>query len=133
MTEMTQNLPRALAPRRLEQQETLQNLNHWRGVLQNFYRRCQYYSHFLTPNLRWGPSEDRGFRTETTGLKRSAEVLASDLDGFLESITSYLPFDYVSDSLKTRARCMKDVWDIIYEIYDAELDTNHYLDYATDT
>ena len=128
---MTQNLPRALAPRRLEQQETLQNLNHWRGVLQNFYRRCQYYSHFLTPNLRWGPSEDRGFRTETTGLKRSAEVLASDLDGFLESIASYLPFDYVSDSLKTRARCMKDVWDIIYEIYDAELDTTHYLDYAT--
>ena len=26
---------------------------------------------------------------------------------------------------------MKDVWDIIYEIYDAEVDTSHYLDYAT--
>ena len=131
MTEMTQTLPRALAPRRLEQQETLQNLNHWRGVIQNYYRRCQYYSFFLTPNLRWGVNGNRNFPTETTGLKRSPEVLASDLDGFLESIASYLPFDYVGDSLKTRARCMKDVWDILYEIYDAEVDTTHYLDYAT--
>ena len=86
MTEMTQSLGRALAPRRLEQQETLQNLNHWRGVIQNYYRRCQYYSYFLTPNLRWDVNGNRNFPTETTGLKRNPDVLASDLDGFLESI-----------------------------------------------
>ena len=131
MTDMTHNQPRALAPRRLEQQETLQNLNHWRGVLLNYFRRCQYYSYFLQPGLTWRLTGNRGFTAELTGLKRSPEILKADLEGFLECIANYLPFDYVANKLKTQATSMTDVWNIIYEIYDAELNTTHYLDYAT--
>ena len=57
-------------------------------------------------------------------------LLSDDLDGFLETISIYLPFDYIADMLKTETTCMKDVWDILYEVYDAELSTTHYLDYA---
>ena len=134
MTENIHTQPRALAPRRLEQTETLQTLNHWRGVLQNYFRRCQYYSYFLQPNLTWTTSADHGFTVnEQTGLKRNPQMLSADLDGFLETISSYLPFDYISDKLKTETTCMRDVWDILYEVYDAELSTTHYLDYASMT
>ena len=54
--EMSENQnvqPRALAPRKLEQVETLQSLNHWRTVVRNYFRRCQYYSYFLAPDIKW--------------------------------------------------------------------------------
>ena len=87
MTEVVQNQPRALAPRKLEQKETLQTLNHWRGVFTNYYRRCQFYGYFLTPNVKWDNSAHRGFGvSETGGLKRNPATLAADLTGFLSTM-----------------------------------------------
>ena len=134
MTELTHNQPRALTPRRLDQQETLQSLNHWKGVFKNYYRRCQYNSYFLQPGLTWNSTNNRGFTaTEPTGLKRSPAVLAEDLGGFLDCIASYLPHDYVADKLRNESTSLDSVWNILYEIYDAEVDTTHYLDYANMT
>ena len=132
MAEIQNTQPRALVPRKLEQQENLQSLNQWRGVFRNYYRRCQYYGLFLVTGTNWDNSRYRGFTdtTETTGLKRNAATLASDLEGFLECVGSYLPFDYVSDKLKNESTNIETVWDIIYEIYDAEITTTTYLDYA---
>ena len=59
------------------------------------------------------------------------DTLASDLVGFLDCVGSYLPFDYVSDKLKSESTGIQSVWDIIYELYDAELSTTNYMDYAT--
>ena len=101
-------------------------------MIHNFYRKCPFYSYFLAPGISWSQDENRGFTTpEITGLKRSPEMLASDLDGFLSSIASYLPFDYIADKLIAQSTDMKSVWAILYEIYDAEITTTHYLDYAT--
>ena len=126
--------PRALAPRKLDQQETRQSLNHWKTVFRNYYRRCQYYSIFLLPNTRWNNTLNRGFtQQETGGLKRNPEILAADLEGFLDCAASYLPFDYVADKLRNESRNIQTVWDIIYEIYDAELTTTNYLDYGSMT
>ena len=131
MTETQHSQPKALAPRKLDQTETLQSLNHWRSVLKNYYRRCQFYGYFLAPGIPWDNSQNRGFTTnETGGLKRNPATLASDLDGFLSCIANYLPFDYVSEKLVSESRDMNSVWSIIYEIYDAELNTNNFLDYA---
>jgi len=130
MTE-TNTQPRALSPRKLEQKETRQTLNHWKTVFRNFYRRCQYYSLFLLPSTTWDQSENKGFLQETSGLKRNPETLASDLDGFLDCIASYLPFDYVAEKLRSESKDIQSVWSIIYEIYDAELTTSNYLDYAS--
>ena len=124
--------PRALVPRKLEQQESLQTLNQWRTVIKNYFRRCQYYSFFLQPGVNWNNEINRGFTTnEQTGLKRTPAQLASDLEGFLECLGSYLPFDYVPEKLLQETSNMTTVWSIIYEIYDVELTTSHYLDYAT--
>ena len=83
MTESVHNQPHALASRKLEQKETLQTLNHWKGVFTNYYRRCQFYGYFLTPNVKWDDSVHRGFDQETGGLKRNPATLAADLTGFL--------------------------------------------------
>ena len=81
--------------------------------------------------MTWTSGHNRGFTTdEATGLKRSPEILASDLTGFLECIASYLPFDYVADKLNNESTYMKSVWTIINEIFDAEINTSHYLDYG---
>ena len=132
MTDLIHNQPRALAPRKLEQRETLQSLNHWKCVFKNYYRRCQFYGYFLAPDVKWNSERNRGFtQSEANGLKRDPPTLASDLEGFLGCLGSYLPFDYVGEKLNTESTDMISVWDIIYEIYDAEVDTTNYLDYAT--
>ena len=135
---MTDNLqysqPRALAPRRLDQQESLSSLNHWKATFQNYYRRCQYNSYFLQPGITWNTEENRGFlQSETSGLKRTPAVLAQDLEGFLQCLGGYLPFDYVPEKLLAESTDLKSVWDIIYEIYDVEINTTHFLDYASMT
>ena len=88
MTETTASStqPKALMPRRLEHQETLQSLNQWKAVFRNFYRRCPYYGYFMLPTISWNASSPRGFDPEPTGLKRDAVTLEADLEGFLESI-----------------------------------------------
>ena len=100
MSDNSHQQPRALAPRKLEQTETLQSLNHWRNVVKNYFRRCQFYSYFLTPGLNWDNTATRGFvNNETSGLKRTPALLANDLEGFLSTIGTYLPFDYVTEKL----------------------------------
>ena len=94
MTEI-QVQPRALTPRRLEQQETLSSLNQWVAVFKNFYRRCTYYSYFLQPGLTWGADTERGFQAETTGLKgilSPKSVFTYVLEGHSLSKTVYLVF-----------------------------------------
>ena len=127
----TNNQPRALQPRRLDNQESLQSLNHWRSVFRNFYRRCPYYGLFLLPSTTWDSSLNRGFTTdEPTGLKRDAETLAVDLEGFLDCLGSYCPFDYMGEKLKNESTSIQSAWDILYEIYDLEITTSNFLDYA---
>ena len=131
MTDLQLTQPRALVPRRLDQKESLNSLNHWAATFKNYYRRCQYYGHFLQPGLTWTSDGDRGLQAETTGLKRTPSVLASDLEGFLQCLGGYLPFDYVSEKLNSESTSLQSAWDIIYEIYDVEINTTHFLDYAT--
>ena len=97
---MSISSPRALLPRRLDQQESLNSLNQWVITFKNFYRRCNYYGYFLQPNITWSTdASNRGFAQETTGLKRSPDILSSDLEGFLNTLAGYLPFDYVAAKL----------------------------------
>ena len=76
--------PRALTPRRLEQQETLSSLNQWVAVFKNFYRRCIYYSFFLKPGLTWtSNTEDRGFarrRNDHTQTRQASHECAEKME-----------------------------------------------------
>ena len=110
MPDSNQTLPKALAPRRLEQRESLSSLNQWRTVFRNYYRRCPYYGLFLLPATKWNNTQDRGFtEPEETGLKRDIPTLIADLDGFLDCVGSFLPFDYISDKLKAESTS-KSLW-----------------------
>ena len=124
--------PRVPVPRKLEQKETLQSLNQWRNTFRNYYRRCQFYGLFLSPDTSWDNSLSRGFiENESTGLKRSPKILAADLEGFLSCLASYLPFDYVEQKLNNESTDINKVWEIVYEIYDAELNTVNFLDFTS--
>ena len=113
MSDNSHTQPRALMPRRLEQQETLNLLNKWKSVFRNYYRRCPYYGLFLLPSTVWDSSNTRGFSApEPTGLKRDVQTLAADLDGFLDCIASYCPFDYVGDKLKSESVNLQTVWEV---------------------
>ena len=84
----------------------------------------------MLPTISWNASSPRGFGPEPTGLKRDAVTLEADLEGFLESIGSYTPFDFVGDKLKSESTDKSSVWDILYETYDVETSTSNYMDYA---
>ena len=130
-TAVNTTLPKTLQPRRLGHQETLQSMNHWKSVFRNFYRRCPYYGIFLLPTTSWNSSPSRGFTSsETSGLKRDAATLAADLEGFLDCLGGYCPFDYVGEKLKNETTNIKSVWEVLYEIYDLEITTTNFLDYA---
>ena len=134
MTDSSHVQPRALAPRRLEQKESVNSLNHWKSVFRNYYRRCPYYGLILLPSTTWDNSPTKGFTTpEQSGLKRDINTLAADLDGFLDCLGSFLPFDYIGDKLKAESTNIDSAWELIYEVYDAELTTTNFLDYATMT
>ena len=60
-------------------------------------------------------------------------TLAADLDGFLDCIGSYVPFDYVGEKLRNQSTGIDSAWEILYEIYDAEITTTNFLDYAVMT
>ena len=84
------------------------------------------------PTTVWDASINRGFTTdEPTGLRRDPETLAADLEGFLDCVGSYTPFDYLSDKLKAESNNIQSVWDILYETYDVELSTTNFMDYAS--
>ena len=57
-------------------------------------------------------------------------MLFCGFEGFLSTIGTYLPFDYVTEKLLAETTDLESVWALIYEIYDAELVTTNYLDYA---
>ena len=90
----THQAPKALVPRRLDQKETLNSLNQWKTTFRNYYRRCPYYGLFLLPATTWDNSPTRGFSAENSGLNRDIPILVADLEGFLDCVASFLPFDY---------------------------------------
>ena len=96
-----------------------------------YYRRCPYYGSYLLPSASWDNSRNRGFTTtETTGLKIDPEILAFNFEGFLDCIGSYATFDYVGEKLRAESTSISTVWEILYELYNAEIPATNYFDYA---
>ena len=119
------------APRKLTDKETLSSLNQWWNVFRGYYRRCAYSGGFLDPEARWFPQQPHhGFTLEEAGLKRSPAQKQSDLETFFGIIGSYMPYDYVSRKLYKEATNIAKVREILYEIYDVEINTTSFLDYA---
>ena len=96
--------PKLAQPRKLGETETIQSLNHWKNHFRNFFRRCEYVGMFLDPATTWDPADPdgHGFTDETTGQKRTKQAIKADLEGFFDTLASYMPYDYVT------SKCMKE-------------------------
>ena len=100
-------------------------------TFRGYYRRCQYVGGFFDPEARFRPeAANHGFVAEAAGLKRSAAAKKEDLAGFYSLIGSYMPFDYVSQKLMNEATNINKVKEIVFEIYDVELNAASFLDFA---
>ena len=85
MTEVTAKIP---LPRMLGEKETMESLRHWKVTFKTYYRRDSVFKIFLTTVGQWDPEQDNyGLAAETTGQKRTAEVLYEDLISFMEVIS----------------------------------------------
>ena len=62
--------------------------------------------------------------------KKRPEILAFNFEGFLNCIGSYATFDYVGEKLRAESTSISTVWEILYELYNAEIPTTNYFDYA---
>ena len=131
MTEQVHHQPRAPVPQKLEQTETLQSLSHLEECIYQFLLLMSVLRVLPNTGINWNNTENRGFTRETRGLKRTEQTLAADLEGFLSCLARYLPFDYAVKKLFDESTSMNSVWEIIYEIYGAEVNTVNFLDYAS--
>ena len=100
--------------------ETLHFLNHWKTSFRTYYRRDTYFKAFLLPNASWnslaqnyGQSEDI-IGTSTT---RSAVDKCEDLKDFLNTLSGYLPFPYLTEKIVSGSRNLQNVCDTIYDHY----------------
>ena len=119
-------------PRQLGDDENLESLQHWKVTFRNYFRRDDYFNVFLPAAFTWNPAEaNYGLAAETTGLKRSAEVLKNDLVAFLETIAGFLPYSYVTERILNNTTSLKDVWAIIADLYEAEVSSDTFLELST--
>ena len=120
-------------PRQLLDTETFESLKHWKNCFRNFYRRDSYFAFFLRSNTKWDPTkEDYGFTSssETDGLKRLPIDLKDDLVAFLNIIAGFLPHSYITERFEQATTCLDDVWNILDEIYNAQITSSSLLDFA---
>ena len=121
-------------PRMLTATETLHSLNHWKTSFRTYYRRDTFFKAFLLPEARWnsldlnyGQVED----TVGTSTTRSAVDKCEDLKDFLNTLSGYLPFPYLTEKIVTGSRNLQNVWDTIYDHYGICVSSESLLDYAS--
>ena len=107
--------------------ETLHSLNHWKTSFRTYYRRDTYFKAFLLPEANWdslaanyGQVEDVVGTTTT----RSALDKCEDLKDFLNTLSGYLPFPYLTEKIVTGSRNLED------DHYGICVSSESLLDYA---
>ena len=121
------NFVKAPPPRPLNQQESLDSLNHWKTLFRNYYRRDSSYKQFLHKDCTWNFSE------ENYGLQTLAEETpderAENLSDFLSTLAGFLPHSYLTQKLLEDTTCLQDCWNLIYEHYNVKITPETLLDF----
>ena len=119
-------------PRQLTNEETLETLQHWKVCFKNYWRRDDVYKTFLSSTFTWDPTEvNYGLSAETEDQKRTAPKLKEDLVFFLETLAGFLPHSYITEKIVHNTTCLEDVWNLLGDLYGAELSADSFLDLAT--
>ena len=69
-----------------------------------------------------------GFEDEAEDDKSGAE-LAEDLTDPLNTISSYLPHSYLTDKIIIASRNWNDIWSIIYDHYNVQINRESLLNF----
>ena len=120
-------------PRNLENKETRENLEHWFDQFRQYWKRDDRARHFMLPTsvwdttkVHWGQAQE----AEDSKLKRSAAEMKIDLEDLLDTVSGYLPFRYITQTLKSRTTCWKKVKEAVFEIYGVQTTATTQLNFA---
>lgn len=89
-------------PRRLDYQESGASLRLWKTHFINYTRTDQFVNIFVQADTKWKVNEkDWGFQAEpdTSQTKQTGAQLKADCLMFLETLSSYLPDDYLVEKI----------------------------------
>ena len=126
---MSKNFSRNPPPRQLGSKETLETLSHWQTLFNTFYKRDDIYKRFFKPTVSWNAAEvNYGFTDEAEG-DRSGSEIAEDLIDLLNTVSSYLPHSYLTDKIVNTSKCWNDIWSIIYDHYNVQVNAESLLDF----
>ena len=115
-------------PRQLNQNETLDSLDHWKSIFRNYFRRDSVFKQFLESSCTWDPTN-----TDTYGLEEkygmSPEERKDALIDFLSNLAGFLPHSYLTSKLKDNTKSLNDCWNIIEEHYNVKVSSETLLDF----
>ena len=128
---MTRNVSHTPPPRQLGSQETLESLTHWQNSFKTFHKRDDAYKRLFKPNISWNSSEPNYGLQSADNEDRSAEDIAEDLMDLLNTLSGYLPFSYLTDKILKNTTNWKDVWHIVYDHYNVQVNGESLLDFES--
>ena len=108
-------------PRPLTHSETHDTLTQFRFHFNNFYRKDDDFKPLLRSNLTWNSSAISYGLTPDQG---------DDLETLLGNVCSLLPFPYLNNRILKETRKWENVWDIIFEHYQAKPNQDSNLDFV---
>ena len=117
------NLAHKVAPPRpLTHVETHDSLTQFRFHFNNFYRKDSDFRPILKSTFTWNGTQNNYGRTPDEG---------DDLETLLGNVCSLLPFPYLNSRILKETRSWADVWDIIFQHYQAKPNQDTNLDFVS--
>ena len=117
-------------PRKLEQQESAASLRLWKTHFINYTRTDMFFARFVQADAKWKMQEnDWGFQDEaaTAQTRRTKAQVKEDCLMFLETLSSYLPDDYIGEKICKTTGNLKEVWKVIDDYFGVTLSSETYL------
>ena len=110
------------SPRQLTQSETLDSLDHWKSIFQNYFRRDSVFKQFLEISCKWDlivPPDT--YNLAAKDVMPPEERMNARID-FLSNLAAFLPhYSYLTSKLRDNIKCLKDCWNIIKEHYNIKV------------
>ena len=106
----------------------------WKIHFINWTRTDPYFAYFVKAEVKWNVNAaDWGFAAETAegSLMRSKAEMKADCLMFLQTLASYLPDDYLVDTITGKTGELEDVWNEIDKYYGTCLSSFTFLELAT--
>ena len=120
-------------PRRLDYQESSASLRLWKTHFINYTRTDQFFAKFVQADTEWKVREaDWGFAAEpdTSQTKQIGAQMKADCLMFLETLSSYLPDDYLVEKITKNSENLESVWKIVDNCFGVTMNSETFMGLA---